>query len=70
MKTRYMKPKTEVMAFNFGEGILTSASVEDKDGNKQEVIPGGGTTSGTGNQSGTKPPVGGAKQYNAWETWD
>ncbi len=65
MKMKYIKPFTEVVALNLNdhlleEGDITNFSVYDKDGNKDST---GGSSSG-------QPPIGGAKHFNAWETWD
>ena len=65
MKMKYIKPFTEVVALNLNdhllqEGGITQFSVYDQDGNKDST---GGSDSG-------RPPIGGAKHFNAWETWD
>ena len=65
MKMKYIKPFTEVVALNLNdhllqEGGITQFSVYDQDGNKDST---GGSGSGL-------PPMGGAKHFNAWETWD
>ncbi len=65
MKAKYIKPFTDVVVLNLSEHLLndggiTSYSVGNMDGTKD---------SGEGSGS-EKPPIGGAKHYNAWETWD
>ena len=66
MKMKYIKPFTEVVALNLNdhllqEGELTNFSVYDKDGTNKDS---------TGDSGSGRPPIGGAKHYNAWETWD
>lgn len=67
MKTRYIKPTTEVVTLNLKGAILDevsggiTTSMYDEDGKKdKDQLEGGGTYTG-GDQ---------AKHYNAWETWD
>lgn len=70
MKTRYIKPTTEVV-FPVTEEFMLSATVNNKDGSTDSYMKPGGNTSGTGNTgSGSVVIGGGAKHFNAWETWD
>lgn len=65
MKAKYIKPFTEGVVLNLSEHLLNdggiiSYSVDNSDGSSDSKGEAGKDT----------PPIGGAKHYNAWETWD
>lgn len=71
MKTRYIKPTTEVV-FPVTEEFMLTATVNNKNGGTDSTMHFGGNTSDKGTTEDEKPKTGAddAKHFNAWETWD